>query len=83
VNANLIFNWGRDPRFCSAVDIAPVDQKFLAVEVLQNTPPIEPEQVCSERLGRVKIVLANGHHLEVVGDYDLDSIVRLARGLAT
>ena len=82
VNANLVFRWGRDPRFCGN-DIVPVAPTFLPVDVSQNTPLSEPERICSEGLGKVKIGLANGNHLEISGDYDLDVILRLARGLAT
>ncbi|MBT4083773.1 MAG: transposase [Gammaproteobacteria bacterium] len=83
VNANLVFTWGRDPRFCGTNDIVPVDPTFLPVEVSPNTSLSEPERTCSERLGKVKIGLANGNHLEISGHYDLDVILRLAHGLAT
>ena len=83
VNANLVFTWGRDPRFCGANDIVPVAPTFLPVEVSQNTPLSEPKLICSGGLGKVKIGLANGNHLEISGDYDLDVILRLAQGLAT
>jgi len=29
VNANLVFKWGRDPRFCGTNDSVPVDLTFL------------------------------------------------------
>jgi len=82
VNANLVFKWVRDPRFCGTNDIVPVGPTFLPVKVSQNTSLSEPERICSEGLGKVKIGLANGNHLEISGDYDLDVILRLARGLA-
>ena len=82
VNSNLVFKWVRDPRFCGTKDIVPITPTFLPIEVSQNTPLSEPERICSEGLGKVKIGLANGNHLEISGDYDLDVILRLARGLA-
>lgn len=82
VNANLIFKWLRDSRYCSAVDASPDDTKFLAVDVSRHIPPVGPERVCSEVPGTVRILLSNGHRLEISGDYDPDAIVCLARGLA-
>ena len=33
VNANLVFKWVRDPRFCGTNDIVPITPTFLPVEV--------------------------------------------------
>lgn len=83
VNAKLIFKWLRDPRFCSADQSGPVEPTFLPVEVSGAMPVVAPERVCSEVPYKIKIVLASGHHLELSGEYDVDIIVCLARGLAT
>jgi len=83
VNANLIFKWLRDPRFCSTDQPDPIEPTFLSVEVSGTLPVVAPERACSEVPYKIKIVLANGHHLELSGDYDVDTIVHLARGLAT
>ena len=82
VNANLVFKWGRDPRFCGTNDHVSIDPTFLPVEVSQNTPISKPELICSGGLGKVKIGLVNGTHLEISGAYDLDVILRLVHGLA-
>ena len=82
VNANLVFKWSHDPRFCGPNDRVPVAPTFLPVEVSQNTSLPEAERICSGRPGKINIDLANGTHLEISGDYDLDVILRLAHGLA-
>jgi transposase len=83
VNANLIFKWLRDPRFCLADQPDPIEPTFLPVKVSGTLPVVTPERVQSAVPDKIKIALANGHHLEISGDYDVDAIVRLARGLAT
>lgn len=82
VNANLIFKWVRDPRYCTDVDSDPEALSFLPVEVSQNSLPVEMEQQCSDVPGLIKILLANGHLMEISGTFDADSVVRLARGLS-
>ncbi|PCI39963.1 MAG: hypothetical protein COB46_07655 [Rhodospirillaceae bacterium] len=52
VNANLVFKWSRDPRFCGPNDSVPVAPAFLPVEVSQNTPRPEPERICSGEAGQ-------------------------------
>ena len=83
VNANLVFKWLHDPRFCSAAQPDPDELTFLPVEVSGSLPGVAPERTCSEDLGKIKIGMANGYQLEISGDYDVEKIVRLARGLAT
>jgi len=82
VNANMIFKWVRDPRYCSTVDHEPETMIFLPVEVQQNNLPVESEQKRPDVPGSIKIVLANGHHLEISGTFDFDIVVGLARGLS-
>jgi len=82
VNANLIFKWVRDPRYCSDVDNETDSLSFLPVEVSQNNLPIETVRDCSEVRGVIKISLANGLHMEISGNFDSDAVVRLARGLS-
>jgi transposase len=82
VNANLIFKWVRDPRYCSAVDHEPENMNFLPVEVQQNSLPVESVQKRPDAPGSIKISLASGHHLEISGIFDTDTIVRLVRGLS-
>ena len=82
VNANLIFKWIRDPKYCTSVNNEPEALSFLPVEVTQNSFPVEPVQEHSAGPSSIKIVLANGHHLEISGTFVTDTIVRLARGLS-
>ena len=81
VNANLIFKWVRDPRYCSDVDMEPEALSFLPVEVSSNLPTVEQVQKRPDVPGSIKIVLANGHYLEISGTFDSDVVVRLVRGL--
>ena len=82
VNANMIFKWVRDPRYGSAIDNAPEAINFLPVEVTPNLPTVEPVPECSEGPGMIKISLANGHLMEISGNFDADDVARLARGLS-
>jgi len=87
VNANLIFKWIRDPRYCSGDDNAPKALSFLPVEVAPRLPTpglamVEPAQEHSVEPSSIKIVLANGHSMEISGDFDSDAVVRLIRGLS-
>ena len=82
VNANLIFKWIRDPRYGSSFDNEPEASSFLPVEVPENSLPAEPAQKLSAAPSSIKIVLVNGHHLEISGTFDTDAVVRLVRGLS-
>ena len=82
VNANMIFKWVRDPRYGSTIDNEPEATNFLPVEVSQNSLPIETVGDCSEVPGLIKISLANGHLMEIIGTFDADNVARLARGLS-
>ena len=82
VNTNLIFKWIRDPRYCSGDDNAPKALSFLPVEVAPRLPTVEPAQEHSVEPSSIKIVLANGHSMEISGDFDSDAVVRLIRGLS-
>ncbi len=82
VNANLIFKWIRDPRYCSGDDNAPKALSFLPVEVTPRFPTGEPAQEHSAGPASIKIFLTNGHHMEIRGSFDSDIVVRLARGLS-
>ena len=82
VNANLIFKWIRDPKYLSSVDNESEPLSFLPVEVTQSRFPVEPVQGHFAVPSSIKIVLANGHHLEISSTFDTDTVVRLARGLS-
>ena len=82
VNANLIFKWVRDPRYCKDVDTEPEAVSFLPVKVTSNLPTAEPVPEFTEVPGLIKISLANGHLMEISGTFDSDAVVRLARGLS-
>lgn len=82
VNANLIFKWVRDPRYCSTEGNEPEALNFLPVEVTANLPTVEAARECPDAPSLIKISLVNGHHLEISGNFDADTVARLARGLS-
>lgn len=82
VNANLIFKWVRDARYNSGSADGPEVMSFLPVEVAPRLPTAEPAQEHSVERGSIKIILTNGHHLEIRGAFDTEAVVRLARGLS-
>ncbi len=89
LNANMVFLWRRDPRFGPGKDAA----SFLPVEVtpteVAGVPepaeptPAEPTPVDPTCESRIEIALTSGHRLRLSGAFDVDLVLRLARGLAT
>ena len=77
LNANMVFMWRRDPRFGPGQAMA-----FLPVEVMSAEVEVASERVgaCSD--GQIKIGLASGHRLMLSGAFDIDVVLRLAKGLA-
>lgn len=82
LNTNMIFKWIRDPRYSAGSDNEPEALSFLPVEVPQNSFTAERAHEPSAVPGSIKIVLANGHHLEISGTFDTDAVVRLVCGLS-
>jgi transposase len=78
LNANMVFLWRGDPRFGPGRD-APA---FLPVEVAPAGVSVAVEPVCSTSDSRIEITLASGHRLALIGAFDADIVLRLARGLA-
>jgi transposase len=78
LNANMVFLWRGDPRFGPGRD-APA---FLPVEVARIEVSVAPLPVGTDDAGRIEIVLASGHRLTLSGPFDVDGVLRLARGLA-
>jgi transposase len=79
VNANLVFNWLRDPRFAPD-DAAENEARFLPVEIVGKTGVERSAAPCAEN--RIEIELAGGYSLRISGAYDLDALARLIRGLS-
>ena len=89
LNANMVFLWRRDPRFGPGKDAA----SFLPVEVTATEvaappepaepAPAEPTPVDPTCESRIEIALTSGHRLRLSGAFDVDLVLRLARGLAT
>ena len=77
LNANMVFVWRDDPRFGPGREVA----AFLPVEIEPDRLP--PAQEPSDGAGQIEIALASGHRLRVSGLFDLDAVLRLARGLAS
>ena len=77
VNANQVFNWRRDPRFCEAGDDA---MRFLPVEIVQDA--VAPPQERQTSGGTIEIILRNGHRINLSGAFDLDAVIRLVQALS-
>lgn len=78
VNANQVFNWLKDPRFC-ARDAVDAGDCFLPVEIVEPDFPEADHPVADT--GKIEIVLPTGHRISVSGAYDPDALCRLVRGL--
>jgi transposase len=78
LNANMVFLWRRDPRFGPARNAA----VFLPVEVSASEVSTPAVAVSDAGDGRIEIALASGHRLTLSGAFDVDAVLRLARGLA-
>ncbi len=84
MNANLIFNWLKKPRF-QPEELASSEAVFLPVEVsgdgMTLPSPLPDSSVRHQPYARVVIDLANGHRLTVEGSFDGDGLARLLKGL--
>ena len=78
LNANMVFLWRGDPRFGPGREAI----AFLPVEVRPDRSPsaLEPIDVCNA--GQIEIAFASGHRLTLSGPFDIDAVLRLAKGLA-
>lgn len=86
MNANLIFNWLKDPRF--KPDVSETGETvFLPVEVTatdMTTAPSRPDYRSVQHVGnRIEVQLANGHRLTIEGGFDGDALARLLKGLVS
>lgn len=86
MNANLIFNWLRDPRF--KPEAAETEEAvFLPVEVsataMTRAPSLPDRDPVQPSCNRIEIELANGHRLSIEGSIDGDALARLLKGLAS
>lgn len=86
VNANLVFNWLKDPRFAASGDEAD-GARFLPVDVVgpsQVGPQIGLMGVGSDAgadPGEMVVDVAGGHRLRITGRYDPDALAALIRKL--
>ena len=85
LNANLIFEWLRDPRFAPDPDATPTEGPlFLPVEVIEH--PVREDAPASGDAqgpgGTIEIDLAGGHRMRINGRYDPEALARLIRGLS-
>lgn len=78
LNANMVFLWRGDPRFGPGRDAT----AFLPVEVRPAEVPVTSEPVSARGTGQIEITLATGDRLTLSGTFDVDVVLRLARGLA-
>jgi len=86
MNANLIFNWLKDPRFTPG-EVEDKETMFLPVEVAATDMPPAPSLSFNPSAqhpdGRIEIELVNGHRLTVDGSFDGDALARLLKGLVS
>ena len=81
VNANLIFNWLRDPRYApDPASVPPPSEaaRFLPVEIIDARPASDTPVAQN----RIDIELSGGHRMRISGSYDPDALARLIRGLS-
>lgn len=81
VNADLIFNWLRDPRFAPnpALVAPPTEEaRFLPVEIVAET---RTAPTAASAANHIEIELAGGHRMRISGSYDPEALARLIRGL--
>ena len=77
LNANLIFKWLKDRRFAPA-DTIEVEPVFLPVEIHgAEVPTARMTSPAQGGPGRIEIVLATAHQLDVEGPFDADALARL------
>jgi len=86
MNANLIFNWLKDPRFqpdeqeTEAPAFLPVEVSAAGASLSHSAsdkfPPCQPG-------GSIKIELVDGHRVMVEGGFDGDALARLLKGLVS
>ena len=89
VNANLIFEWLKDPRFAPEADAFDQAATFLPVEIeadaVHEPGPIDvPTSSPSATLSasRVDITLSDGRRILIEGPTALTAVVSLVQGLA-
>ena len=77
LNANMVFCWRGDPRFGPGRDAA----AFLPIEVepVEISSMVEATDACCAT--QIEIALTSGHRLTLSGGFDVDTVLRLARGL--
>lgn len=78
LNANMVFMWRRDPRFGPGRGAA----VFLPVEVSAPEVSAPAIGIGDAGDGRIEIALASGHRLTLSGAFNVDVVLRLAKGLA-
>jgi transposase len=80
LNANMVFLWRGAPRFGPGRDAA----VFLPVEVKPSGSgvPVTTQASDPRDAGQIEIALASGHRLMLSGAFDIEAVLRLARGLA-
>jgi len=83
MNANLIFKWLRDGRYAPEPDAAAEESEpvFLPVEVEDASSPVPALHPVPA--GRIEIELPDGCRITAEGNFDVDVLARLLRGLSS
>ena len=81
VNANLIFKWLRDPKYCPKPGTGSEEAslRFLPVEIVAEAPVPARAPVAADSC--IEIDLAGGQRMRISGSYDPEALARLIRGL--
>ena len=84
MNANLIFEWLRDPRYAPEAPAEPDVACFLPVEIVDR--PLHDDSGAAvgpvPAACKIEIDTAGGHRLRISGAYDPEALARLIRGLS-
>ncbi|WP_424980584.1 IS66-like element accessory protein TnpA [Leisingera sp. S232] len=86
-NANVIYNWLKDPRFApDAEDLAmPTDASFIELDVSaaasHSVPDIVATPAAALSANKVDITLSDGRRVLIEGPMSLGSIIGLVQGL--
>lgn len=78
VNANQVFNWLKDSQFAASQKEEDAF-RFLPVEV---AGPVQVPPTTGCECGEIRIKLASGRRLKIIGSYDPEALAVLIRKLS-
>jgi transposase len=79
VNANMVFEWLRDPRYApEPVPSLSGEARFLPMEIVAEAKAPAAKLAT---VNHIEIELVGGHRMRISGSYDPEALARLIRGL--